>query len=75
MKPFLAYARARENTESVTRSYRAYVTDSLQLSGQNKYLATRWADSLAEETHDSRTPEEIVAGIIQRAGLTLEEGE
>lgn len=41
---FVRYGLARTRQRAVTRSYRAYVTDSLQLAPQGKVLGRRWLD-------------------------------
>ena len=53
------------------RSYRAYVTDSLQAAGQNKYLTERWLDLITLQKRDTRSADEIALDIISRAGLRL----
>ena len=57
-----------------TRSFREYVTESLRLQAENKYLSVSWIDAIRKKQEDSRTPEEIAADIIKRAGLTLQDG-
>ena len=59
-----------------TYIYRVYVSDALYWQGQNKTLSKRWAELIEKKPVDTRTPEEIAADIIARAGLVLkEEGE
>lgn len=54
------------------KTYRIYVTDSLHLSGQNKYLTHRWLDMVKrKQAEDNRSGEEIAADIISRHGLRL----
>lgn len=56
--------------------YRVYVSDALYWHGQNKTLSKRWVELIEKKPVDTRTPEEIAADIIARAGLVLkEEGE
>ena len=50
------------------------MTESLRLQGENKYLTVSWGDAIRKKGEDSRTPEEIAADIIKRAGLTFEGG-
>lgn len=59
----------RAQTEEL--SFRVYVTDSLRAQGEGKYLAERWADLIRPAPRDDRTPDEIAADVITRAGLTL----
>ena len=59
-----------------TYIYRVYVSDALYWQGQNKTLSKRWVELIEKKPVDTRTPEEIAADIIARAGLVLkEEGE
>lgn len=50
------------------------MTESLRLQGENKYLSVSWIDAVRKKGDDSRTPEEIAADVIKRAGLTLKGG-
>lgn len=56
--------------ETVTSSYRAYVTDSLMLRGENKYIPKRWMDAIEPppppQKEDPRPCAEIAADIWKR---------
>lgn len=68
--------RARYESEMQTFMYRVYVSDALYWQGQNKTLSKRWVELIEKKPVDTRTPEEIAADIIARAGLVLtKEGE
>lgn len=56
-------------------SFRVYVTDSLRLSGESKYLSARWLDMVRRKPEDTRTGDEIAADVIKRAGLKQKGGE
>lgn len=59
-----------------TYIYRVYISDALYWQGQSKTLSKRWVELIEKKPVDTRTPEEIAADIIKRAGLVLkEEGE
>lgn len=55
--------------------YREYVTESLRLRGENKYLSSSWHDIVTTRRIDTRTGDEIAAEVIFRCGLTLKGGE
>ena len=51
--------------------YRIYITDSLQLSAQDKYLTVRYADLIKPKKVDQRTGDEIAAQVIKELGLRV----
>lgn len=52
--------------------YRIYVTDSLNLTPQNKYLTVRYADLIKPRGKvDTRTGDEIAAQVINDLGLRI----
>lgn len=69
MDAFMRYCLARRRREVECFGYRAYVTNSLQLSPQNKYLGKKWSDIV-------RPPEpvdgaQIVKDVASRMGLEV----
>ena len=62
-------------------SFRAYVTDALQIIAENtarigggRTISRRWADVVGGSRNapaDDRTPEEIIADVAEKAGLTI----
>lgn len=73
IKPFIRYVEARLDEKSREETYRIYVTKSLQLLPQNKYLTASYEDAInPSKSVDNRTGDEIVADIISRAGLRFE---
>lgn len=73
--------RRREDLQEL--GYRIYVTDAVRLVVENtakigggSLLSKRWADTLKSQNkrvlaHDTRSPQEIVADIAEKAGLTI----
>lgn len=53
-------------------AFRSYVADSLFYMGENKRLQERYIEMISRKT-DDRSADEIVADVIQRAGLRLED--
>lgn len=53
-------------------SYRAYVSETLRLQGENKYPTARWVELIEPRLADNRTGDEIALEVIRGAGLTLE---
>ena len=51
-------------------SYRVYVTDSLKLSGEHKYIERRWYDLVKPQPE--MDADEIATDVIKRAGLVIE---
>lgn len=64
--------------ESKERSYQVYVTGTLKMIaesvskyGGGSYPAQTWADIIKSRLADTRTGNEIVTDIVNKAGLTL----
>lgn len=56
--------------------FRYYVTETLRLRGENKYITGSWADMVRDQAVDTRTGDEIALEVIRAAGLKLSaEGE
>ena len=47
----------------------AYVTESLRLRGEGRYISASMADILDPKTQ--QTAEQIVAGVVERGGLEV----
>lgn len=55
-------------------TYRIFVTESLRLVPQNKYLGKRYIETIdAPQKHDSADGKAIVNDIMSRAGLKFKE--
>lgn len=50
-------------------AYRIYVTHSLQLIPQNKFININYMDSLKPQKVDNRSGDEIALDVISRAGI------
>ena len=64
------------------KAYRGYVTDVLQLIGENiatiargSYVVNRWLDLAEEKKPDNRSADEIAADVILHAGLSFGGGD
>lgn len=67
-------------------SYKTYVTDALRIISENtaKFgggtsMTRRWAEVIESQNrgllaHDTRTPEEIIADVAEKAGLIIKHG-
>ena len=51
--------------------FMAYVTDSLYLSGQSKYIGRRWLDVIRPRVIGDVNPQEVVDDVAKRAGLVV----
>lgn len=51
--------------------FMAYVTDSLHLMGQNKYLGHRWYDGVRPRVYEDVDAAAVVEDVIKRAGLVV----
>lgn len=73
----MRYAVARFKHEQERKAYRIYVSDALQIIGENlassekKYLTKRYIDVIEPAREETRTCEEITSEIAERCGLTI----
>ena len=51
--------------------FRAYVSESLRLTPQNKYLTTAYSDLIKPRKRERGDPKQVAAEIIKKAGLTV----
>lgn len=72
-RPFARYLTARRRRESEEAAYRVYVTESLRLSVQSRYIAKPFMELMrgAAEPADTRSGDEIAADVIGRLGLKV----
>ena len=63
---------ARFEQEKETYQYRDYVTTSLQLIPQQKYIPIKYSEYIGRVTPDERNGDEIAEDVITKAGLTYE---
>lgn len=50
-------------------AFKVYVTDSLYLMGQQKFIARRWYDHVRPKVYEDIDAAEVVADVTKRAGL------
>ena len=74
----MRYATARFNQHQRDLAYRIYVTDCLRMATENtakmsqgSYTAVKFYDIINPKPKDERSGEEIVAEIINKAGLEV----
>ncbi len=67
----MRYVEARVEENNRDEAYRIFVTRSLQLIPQSKYLTTDFNDIIHPDEKDNRTADEIASDVIKNAGLTL----
>ena len=48
-----------------------YVTDSIRLLGEGKYMKERWYDIIAPSAHEEIDADEVVLNVIAKAGLEV----
>ena len=73
----MSYVRAAIAQDSEEYAYKVYMTDSAQLSVENKYISRRWCEIMEDmkKPVDNRTGDEVAADVIKRLGLSLKGGE
>ena len=66
------------------QSFRVYLTDTVRLACENtakigggSSISKRWADMIESQNkgaraHDTRSPEEIIADVVEKAGLIIQ---
>lgn len=67
----MRYVLARLEENNREEAYRIFVTKSLQLIPQNKYLTMDYVDTIKPKKIDNKTGNEIVIDTIKKAGLRL----
>lgn len=66
----MRYVEARVDKFIREETYRIYVTRSLQLAPQNKFMQRDYIEVLkSSNSHDDRNGDEIAVDIMTRAGL------
>lgn len=68
---FVQYAIGKKKEYQENLLYKTYVTDSLRLMGENKYLDTRWIDLITDNQIEDIDAESVVDDIVNRAGLVV----
>lgn len=62
---------ARYRKERDEMMFKVYVTDSLHLMGQHKFLNRRWYDSIRPKVYEDIDTAAVVADVTKRAGLVV----
>mgnify|MGYP003297660114 CR=1 FL=1 len=66
----MRYVEARLDDTTREEAYRFFVTESLRLAPQNKYITKSYHDMVNKPVKaDNRTGDEIAADVILKAGL------
>lgn len=52
-------------------AFKIYVTDSLHLMGQQKYLGHRWYDEVRPKVYEDVNATTVVEDVVMRAGLVI----
>ena len=67
----MRYVEARIENNSREEAYRIYVTRSLQLIPQSKYITVDFKDVITPKKIDSRNGDQIAEDIMKQAGLSF----
>lgn len=65
----MRYVESRLEDFQREEAYRIYVTTSLQLAPQQKWLGKSYADLLVPDNKEEKTGDDIVTDVFNRAGL------
>jgi len=63
--------RAKYTEDDEHMAYRVYVTESLRLQGENKYIQRSWLDIINSKPTDNRSAGEIADDFIRRHELRV----
>lgn len=66
----MRYILAKIAEDDERTAYRAYVTESLRLQGENKYIQRSWLDIIDPKPVDNRSGDEIAVQVLRNTGLT-----
>ena len=69
----MRYVEARIEERNREEAYRIFVTKSLQLIPQNKFLKIDYDEMLKKASTPQKSGDEIAAEVIKNAGLTFGE--
>lgn len=67
----MRYVEVSLDREINDEAYRIYVTHSLQLNPQGKYITKRYDELIKQSNEPEKSGDEIAIDIITRAGLKL----
>ena len=69
----MRYVSARIEERNRDEMYRIFVTKSLQLNPQNKYITIDYIDMFKPQKIDNRSAEQVVVDLMKEAGLNFGE--
>lgn len=62
---------ARYRKERDEMLFKVYVTDSLHLMGQHKFIGRRWYDQVRPKVYEDIDAAAVMADVTTRAGLVV----
>lgn len=68
----MRYVEARFDEYQREKAYRIYVTKSLQLIPQSKYITKSFEETMNPKKVDTRSGDQIVMDVMKLAGLKFE---
>jgi len=68
----MRYVLSKYHEDQEEQAYRFYITDSVQLVPQQRFLTQRFSDLITRQI-DTRPADVIAADVIARAGLNIAE--
>ena len=69
----MRYVEARIDKYNRDETYRIFITESLRLAPQGKYITKSYGDMFEKRQIDARSGDEIAMDVITNAGLTFGE--
>lgn len=72
---FIKCAVAEQATIIEELRFRQYVTDSIRLQAEQKYIPQRWIDMVSPHSEKEIDPNEIVKKLVEKAGLVVKHNE
>lgn len=67
----MKFTKARYMNYRDELAFEVYVTDSLYLMGQRKFLNSRWYDRVRPKVYEDIDAAAVVADVTERAGLVV----
>ena len=69
----MRYVEARIDKYNRDETYRIFITESLRLAPQGKYITKGYSDMFEKRQFDARSGDEIALDVITNAGLKFGE--
>ena len=73
IKPFLRYVEARIDENNREEAYRLFISESVRLAPQGKYITKSYSDIFEQRQIETRSGDEIAMDVITNAGLIFGE--